>query len=69
MSAFSLAFDVFDKVGKLTERNRPEARGQVGGTVKVKPERYGIMGHRKPAPTAQPEYETYISPDIRPKVI
>ncbi len=32
LSAFA-ALIVFDKVGKPTERNRPEARGQAGGTA------------------------------------
>ncbi len=45
-SAFSLLLIVFDKVGKWTRTNRPEARGQAGGTA-YKTERYGIMGNIK----------------------
>ncbi len=41
---FSLLFDcLLDKVGKPTERNRPEARGRWRDSL-AKPERYGIMG-------------------------
>ncbi len=37
-----LLFDCLDKVGKPTERNRPEARGQVTGTAWQNLERYGM---------------------------